>query len=219
MDSILLPFYFLKNSNMDIQEAKFVGSFPNLKTCPGGTLPEYAFIGRSNVGKSSLINMLTNRKGLAMVSKKPGKTMAINFFLINEEWHLVDLPGYGYAVRSKKMLKAFDKMIHDYMEFRKNLFCAFVLIDVNVPANKNDLGFINWLGKHEVPFVIVYTKTDRLPEKKMEDNVKEIQGEILKTWNELPQQFYTSAINKNGREEILEFIENINAQAQAIEGD
>lgn len=194
---------------MDINEAKFVGSFPNLKTCPKSKLPEFAFIGRSNVGKSSLINVLTNRKGLAMVSKKPGKTMALNFFLINEQWHLVDLPGYGYAVRSKKMLKEFDRMIHDYMELRQNLYCAFVLVDVNVPPQKRDLEFINWLGEHQVPFVLVYTKIDRPKPKEMEDNVEAFQEALLETWNELPQQFFTSANTGDGRDELLTFIENL----------
>lgn len=198
---------------MEITDAKFVGSFPNLKTCPKSKLPEYAFIGRSNVGKSSLINLLTGRKGLAMVSKKPGKTMALNFFKIDDAWHLVDLPGYGYAVRSKKMLAQFDKMIHDYMEFRPNLFCAFVLVDSNVPPQKHDLSFINWMGEHGVPFVIVYTKVDKIKESKLAPNVEAFQNALLETWNELPQQFYTSSNTGQGREELLSFIYSLNEQA------
>lgn len=191
---------------MEIKTAKFVGSFPKLKLCPKGKLPEYAFIGRSNVGKSSLLNMLTNRKGLAMVSKKPGKTMALNFFLINENWHLVDLPGYGYAVRSKKMLKQFDSMIHNYMQYRENLFCAFALVDANVPPQKKDIEFINWLGAHAVPFVIVYTKIDRLNEATLQQNVAAFREALLETWEELPQQFFTSSNTKTGKDEILKFI-------------
>lgn len=150
-----------------------------------------------------------------MVSKKPGKTMQMNFFLINEKWHLVDLPGYGYAVRSKKMLKGFDRMIHGYMEFRENMNCAFVLIDINVPPQKRDLEFINYLGEHGVPFVIVYTKIDRLKKNKLQEKVETIQSALLETWNELPQQFFTSSNTGEGREEILSFIEQINRQIQS----
>lgn len=195
---------------MEIKEVNYIGSFPTLGKCPPPKYPEFAFIGRSNVGKSSLINMLCKRKSIAHVSKKPGKTMSINYFLIDSSWYLVDLPGYGYAVRSKKMIKQFDRMINDYMSRRENLTCAFVLIDGNVPPQKKDLEFINWLGGIQVPFVIVYTKLDRLTKRRRKENIEAIQQALLETWNELPQQFHTSSDTGEGRDEIQNFIAEVN---------
>ena len=193
-----------------IHTAEYKASYPKVSKCPSTNLPEYAFIGRSNVGKSSLINMLTGRKELAKVSKKPGKTQMINYFYIDEKWHLVDLPGYGYAVASKKMRSKWSKMIENYMLHREELMCAFILLDANIPAQAIDIDFINWMGKNQIPFVLVYTKTDRLKKREVEGNVKRIQNELLKYWNELPQQFITSSNSGQGRDEILSFIKEVN---------
>ena len=187
-----------------------MGSFPTLDKCPEPRLPEFAFIGRSNVGKSSLINMLCVKKNLAHISKKPGKTQAINFYLINENWSLVDLPGYGYAVRSKGERKSFGEMITGYLDRRPTLQCAFVLLDSNVPPQKTDLEFLDWMGKKEIPFVIVFTKADRIKTQKEKANIGIIQKALKKHWNELPQQFITSAVQRQGREEILDFIDEVN---------
>ena len=200
---------------MEIQQAKYIGSFPTLAKCPEPGKPEFAFIGRSNVGKSSLINLLSNNSKLAHVSKKPGKTEAINFFEADGQWMLVDLPGYGYAVRSKGMKKSFKDMIYSYIENRISLACTFVLIDVNVPPQKNDIDFLNWLGEHAIPFVIVFTKTDRLSKRNLEINVENIRAALLEHWNELPQQFFTSAEKKEGREEITRFILQITESLSA----
>lgn len=187
-----------------------MGSFPTLDKCPEPRLPEFAFIGRSNVGKSSLINMLCVKKNLAHISKKPGKTQAINFYLINENWSLVDLPGYGYAVRSKGARKSFGEMITGYIIRRPTLQCAFVLLDSNVPPQKTDLEFLDWMGKNEIPFVIVFTKADRMKTQKEKANIGIIQKALKEHWNELPQQFITSAVQRLGREEILDFIDEVN---------
>ena len=202
---------------MEIKYAEFVGSFPTENQCPKASKPEYAFIGRSNVGKSSLINMLTGRKGLAKVSNTPGKTQTLNFFQIDAQWHLVDLPGYGYAKISKTKRFAWEKMIANYLKHRENLMCAFVLIDAYIPPQAIDVEFINWLGEMRVPFVIVYTKTDRIRggEEGRNKNIKAIQDEFLKYWNELPQQFITSSSDRTGRDEILSFIEELNQQFQS----
>ena len=195
---------------MEILSAAYMGSFPTLDKCPEPRLPEFAFIGRSNVGKSSLINMLCVKKNLAHISKKPGKTQAINFYLINENWSLVDLPGYGYAVRSKGERKSFGEMITGYLDRRPTLQCAFVLLDSNVPPQKTDLEFLDWMGKKEIPFVIVFTKADRMKTQKEKANIGIIQKALKKHWNELPQQFITSAVQRQGREEILDFIDEVN---------
>ena len=200
---------------LELKETKYIGSFPTLAKCPKPKLPEFAFIGRSNVGKSSLINMLSNNRKLAHVSKKPGKTEAINFFQVDQSWLLIDLPGYGYAVRSKGMKKSFKDMIYSYIEKRTALAVTFVLIDANVPAQKNDIDFLNWLGEHSIPFVIVYTKIDRMSKTVREKQIKLIQTELLEHWNELPQQFYTSSEKKLGREEILQFIRQVNESLPA----
>lgn len=178
--------------------------------CPEARLPEFAFIGRSNVGKSSLINMLAGKKGLAHVSKKPGKTQAINFYLINETWCLVDLPGYGYAVRSKVERKHFGSMITDYLLNRDTLQCAFVLVDANVPPQAIDLEFINWMGEKMVPFVLCFTKADKLKTQKQKGNIATIQNALKKHWNQLPQQFITSSVHRKGKKDILTFIDDVN---------
>ncbi|MEM6963264.1 MAG: ribosome biogenesis GTP-binding protein YihA/YsxC [Bacteroidota bacterium] len=202
---------------MDIKYADFVGSYPSLNGCPKSTFPEYAFIGRSNVGKSSLINMLTGRKGLAKVSNTPGKTQYINYFQINGSWYLVDLPGYGYARISKTKRAAWEKMIANYLKNRTNLMCTFVLLDAYIPPQSIDVEFINWLGEIRIPFVIVYTKTDRIRggEAGRNENIKAIQEELLKYWNDLPQQFISSSNDKVGRDDILKFIQDLNQDYQA----
>lgn len=192
---------------MDLHKVEYRGSFPNVNTCPADTRPEFAFIGRSNVGKSSLINMLTGRKAIAHTSKKPGKTQMINYFLVNQQWHLVDLPGYGYAKISKTTRKKWEKMIQDYLNKRMNLMVTFVLIDANVPPQKIDLEFIDWLGEMHLPFVLVYTKVDRLKPAEVEPNIKLFQDKMLENWEALPQQFISSANSGRGRQEILAFIE------------
>ncbi len=193
-------------------EVRYVGSFPSLTACPKDTKPEYAFIGRSNVGKSSLINMLTGRNSLAHVSKKPGKTQMINFFEVAKEWYLVDLPGYGYAKISKKKRREWEMMIEGYLQHRTTLACVLLLIDANIPAQKIDLEFMKWLGNKQIPFVLVYTKTDRLKPAEVDSHIERIQQGFLEEWSELPQQFITSSIKKGGREEILAFIDSINQQ-------
>jgi len=189
-----------------IHSSTFSSSHARVIQAPKGNRPEFAFIGRSNVGKSSLINMLTERKELARTSGTPGKTQLINYFLINNSWHLTDLPGYGYAKRSKKTRAKWENRTENYFRTREQMICAFVLIDSNVPPQKIDLEFVNWLGEHGVPFVIAFTKTDR---KKARDlvNVDAFKTSLLEYWEELPPLFLTSAVSTNGREEVLTFIE------------
>ena len=191
---------------MLVRKAEFVKSSPSLKECPKPDMPEYAFIGRSNVGKSSLINMLCMNGGLAKTSATPGKTRLINHYRINESWYLVDLPGYGYAKVSKKNRKDFNRTLFNYLVKRENLYCVFVLIDSRIPPQGNDMEFISHLGELQIPFAIVFTKTDKTTQKQVSDNTKLFKDEMLKTWEELPQCFYTSSATKRGREEILEFI-------------
>ncbi|PHN02951.1 ribosome biogenesis GTP-binding protein YihA/YsxC [Flavilitoribacter nigricans] len=193
---------------MDIHQADFVGSYPKPGLCPTDRRAEFAFIGRSNVGKSSLINMLCGRKSLAHVSNKPGKTQLLNYYLINEEWYLVDLPGYGYAKRSKKERRGFGKMINGYFLERSEMYCAFVLVDSNIPPQDIDVEFINWLGEHGIPFVLVYTKTDRLNQRTLDENLDKIRNKLLEYWTHLPQEFITSSRTGEGRDEVLTFIEN-----------
>ena len=195
---------------MNIKSATFVISNTDVRKCPEGNLPEYAFIGRSNVGKSSLINMLTNRKGLAMTSATPGKTLLINHFLINEEWHLVDLPGYGFAQRGMAQREQLRQIIESYILQREQLVCLFVLIDCRHPAQKIDLEFMEWLGENGVPFAIIFTKTDKISKGRLKENIKAYQETMLGTWEELPPILCSSSENKEGREEILDFIEQIN---------
>lgn len=197
---------------MEIKQADYIGSYVRLDKCPTDEKPEYAFIGRSNVGKSSLINSLVNRKELAKVSKKPGKTQTLNYFLVNEDWYLVDLPGYGYAKVSQSQRASWLKMIEYYLLKRKVLQCAFVLIDSNIPLQQIDLQFMNWLGEKQVPFAIVYTKCDRVSMAVLEKNLKGIRTELSKHWTQLPTQFRTSAVKGDGRTEILNFIDDINRQ-------
>ncbi|EGJ71113.1 GTP-binding protein engB [Bacteroides coprosuis DSM 18011] len=195
---------------MHINSANFVISNTEVKKCPTDGLPEYAFIGRSNVGKSSLINMLTNRKGLAMTSAKPGKTMLINHFLINEEWYIVDLPGYGYAKRNQKGQQQIKTIIEDYILERTAMTNLFVLIDCRLSPQQIDLEFIEWLGENNIPFSIVFTKGDKLTKNKLDSNVEAFLNELKKQWEELPPYFITSSEKRMGRDEMLNYIEQIN---------
>lgn len=189
-----------------IQEVHFIGSFPKWELCPQDQKPTYAFIGRSNVGKSSLINMLLNRTSVAHVSKKPGKTQALNYYLIEDSWYIADLPGYGYAVISKKERARWASMIEKFLVFNPNLICAFILLDLRHPLQQVDLDFINWMGERHVPFVIAYTKADKIKEAEVEQNHQVIQKELLKHWESLPQEFISSSNTRLGREAILDFI-------------
>ncbi|WP_195254068.1 ribosome biogenesis GTP-binding protein YihA/YsxC [Hoylesella timonensis] len=195
---------------MDITQAKFVLSSPNLGKCPTDQRIEYAFIGRSNVGKSSLINMLCNHQGLAKTSSTPGKTLLINHFLINNDWYLVDLPGYGYAKRSKKVQEEIQKLITTYLLHREQLVNVFVLIDVRHEQQKIDREFIDWLGLNEIPFTIIFTKADKLGTVKAKMNVDKWMGQLKDVWEELPKYFITSSEKKTGRQELLDYIDEIN---------
>ena len=196
---------------MVIKSAEFVISNSQVSKCPTTGLPEYAFIGRSNVGKSSLINMLTGRKGLAMTSQKPGKTQLINHFIINDAWYLVDLPGYGYARLSKDGREKLKKMIEDYALERKELICLFVLVDARHDPQKIDLEFIEWLGEEGVPFALVFTKADKLTKGKLAANIESYKARLRQQWEELPPLFITSSEEGLGREELLDYIDGINA--------
>ena len=195
---------------MNIKSATYIGSKPSVEQCPADKKAEYAFIGRSNVGKSSLINALTLRKNLALTSSTPGKTMCINHFLINDEWYLVDLPGYGYAQRSKKAVDKFQKMISDYVLKREQLICLFVLIDIRHEAQKVDLAFLNFLGSNGVPFAIVFTKAYKLATTKVKTTAAKYMEVLKEEWEELPPYFITSSASKLGREELLAYIDDIN---------
>lgn len=195
---------------MEIKSAEFVISNSNVKKCPEGDRPEYAFIGRSNVGKSSLINMLTNRKGLAMTSQKPGKTQLINHFLINDAWYLVDLPGYGFAQRGKEGRENIRRIIEDYILEREQLTNLFVLLDCRHEAQKIDLEFMEWLGENGIPFSIIFTKIDKLSRSRLQENIQKYQEKLLENWEELPPIFYSSSEKKEGKEEILDYIDQIN---------
>lgn len=197
---------------MKINTAEFVISNSEVSRCPDSKLPEYAFIGRSNVGKSSLINMITGRKSLAKTSGRPGKTQLINHFLINGTWHLVDLPGYGYAKVSKSAKKTFQKFITAYFEKREQMLCAFVLIDCRHEPQPIDMEFMQWLGEHQVPFCIIFTKADKLKPKALERNVDFYKTEMLQTWTEMPQYFVSSSESGMGKDEILGYIDSINQQ-------
>ena len=197
---------------MEVKTAEFVISAPVVNMCPADTKPEYAFIGRSNVGKSSLINMLCRNKKLAKTSTTPGKTLLINHFIINKEWYLVDLPGYGYAKRSKTEIAKLDRMIRGYILQRHQLVSVFVLVDVRLEPQAIDVEFINWLGQSGVPFCIVFTKADKLSQGKVNTNVEEYKRKLLETWEELPPYIVTSSENKQGRDELLEYIEKINKE-------
>lgn len=195
---------------MHIKTATFVVSNQDVSKCPKNNFPEYAFIGRSNVGKSSLINMLTNQKKLAKTSGRPGKTQLINHFLINEQWYLVDLPGYGYARVSKSSKKTFQKFITSYFKKRKQLVSAFVLIDLRHEPQQIDLNFMQWLGEHQIPFSIIFTKSDKLKPKAIERNILHYQSVLSEKWDELPQHFITSSTKFEGKDELLNYIDSIN---------
>lgn len=197
---------------MIIKTAEFLQSVTDWRKCPPTTLPEYAFIGRSNVGKSSLINMLVNNKKLAKTSTKPGKTQTINHFLINKNWYLVDLPGYGYASISKAMREKWQKMISDYLLKRENLQVIFVLIDSRLEPQKIDLEFISNLGEHGVPFSIIFTKTDKISVSKVQSNVQKFYNKLAEEWEEMPYRMLSSSETGKGKEEILNYIEQINIQ-------
>ena len=195
---------------MIIKSAEFVISNTDVKKCPASTLPEYAFIGRSNVWKSSLINMLTQRKGLAMTSQKPGKTQLINHFLINNEWHLVDLPGYGFARVGQSNRERLKSIIEDYILEREQLTNLFILLDCRHEPQKIDLEFIEWAGENGVPFALVFTKADKLSKGKLASNIEAYKQTLLESWEELPPIFITSSEAKEGRDELLNYIEDIN---------
>lgn len=197
---------------MEITSAEFVISNTDVKKCPTGVFPEYAFIGRSNVGKSSLINMLTARKGLAMTSATPGKTMLINHFLINQSWYLVDLPGYGYARRGQKGKSQIQRIIEDYILEREQMTNLFVLIDSRLDPQVIDIEFMGWLGEHGIPFSIVFTKGDKLKGGRLNTNIQQYLKKLKEQWEELPPYFVTSSENRMGRKELLDYIESINKE-------
>ncbi|WP_274475212.1 ribosome biogenesis GTP-binding protein YihA/YsxC [Mangrovimonas aestuarii] len=197
---------------MQIKSADFVMSNSDVAKCPKDFLPEYAFIGRSNVGKSSLINMLTQRRSLAKTSGRPGKTQLINHFIINKNWYLVDLPGYGYARVSKSAKKTFQKFITSYFSKRKQLVSAFVLVDIRHEPQTIDLEFMQWLGENMIPFSIIFTKADKLKPNAIERNVEAYKNTLLEFWEECPHYFITSSSKGIGRDEVLEFINGINIE-------
>ena len=197
---------------MEIKSAQFVISNTDYRLCPESDKPEYAFIGRSNVGKSSLINMLCNRKGLAMTSSRPGKTLLINHFLINDEWHLVDLPGYGYASTGKKMREKLKEIIEDYILYREQLTCLFVLLDCRHEPQKIDTEFLGWAGENDIPLAIVFTKTDKLSHLRFTENINNYKKALLEEWEELPPIFITSSEKRTGRAELLDYIGDINSK-------
>ncbi|MCG9879858.1 MAG: ribosome biogenesis GTP-binding protein YihA/YsxC [Bacteroidia bacterium] len=201
---------------MEISSAVYKTSSNSLKDCPKVDLPEYAFIGRSNVGKSSLINMLVQRKELARTSGTPGKTISMNFYCVNEEWNLVDLPGYGYAKRSKDLRSSWEKTLWNYLEKRDHLVNLFTLIDTRIEPQENDLNFINQLGEKGIPFSIVFTKLDKLKNAEAERNVERFKEKLLENWEELPPIYLTSALDKRGRVELLKDIQKMNKAFQKV---
>lgn len=202
---------------MDVKKARFVVSNSDVKKCPATGLPEYAFIGRSNVGKSSLINMLVSQKGLAMTSSTPGKTMLINHFIVNDSWYIVDLPGYGYARRGKEGREAIRRIIDSYVLGREDMTCLFVLLDCRHEPQKIDLEFIQFLGENGVPFALVFTKSDKISKGALERNVEAYKATLLETWEELPPIFCTSAEKYLGRDELLDYIDGINRSLRTSE--
>jgi GTP-binding protein len=199
---------------MEIKEAKFIISNTDIKLCPTDGKPEYAFIGRSNVGKSSLINMLLEKKDLAKTSGKPGKTQLINHFLVNQDWYVVDLPGYGYAKASKQSRYQWEKFISEYLTKRENLINIFVLLDARLEPQKIDLEFMTWCAEQELPFSMVFTKIDKLSSSGLQKNLAAYKKEMLKYWEELPPVFTTSAESKFGREKLLNYVQFINEQLE-----
>ncbi len=198
------------DETLTIQSARFIKSSPGFYELPEPNRPEYAFTGRSNVGKSSLINMLTGRKKLAKTSSTPGKTRIINHFLINESWYLVDLPGYGYARVSKNDREKWSVLLNQYLLKRANLMCVFVLVDSRIPPQKNDLAFLEFLGQNQIPFALVFTKADKLSKQQLKDNIQEYKKGLLQVWETLPPYFVTSAKEGTGKEDILAFIAETN---------
>ena len=198
-----------------VKTAEYIISNPDVASCPKSNLPEYAFIGRSNVGKSSLINMLCHNSKLAKTSQKPGKTLLINHFLINGEWHLVDLPGYGFAQAGQKQRETLKKMIERYCLLREQLVCLFVLVDCRHEPQKIDLEFINWLGENGVPFAIVFTKGDKLGKVRLKENVEAYKARLLEEWEELPPVFVTSSETGLGGEELTNYIEQLNEEVKS----
>lgn len=196
---------------MVIKSAEFVMSNSDVAKCPKSMLPEYAFIGRSNVGKSSLINMLTGRKSLAKTSGRPGKTQLINHFLINKNWYLVDLPGYGYARVSKSSKKVFQKFITQYFGLREQLVSGFVLVDIRHKPQPIDLEFMQWLGENGIPFSIIFTKADKLKPKAIENHIEDYKSILLETWEEMPNYFITSSSKGIGKDDVLEYIDTLNS--------
>lgn len=197
---------------MDIFHSKYISSHTKVSQCPAGDRPEYAFIGRSNVGKSSLINMICDNKSLAKISGQPGKTQTINYYDIDESWYLVDLPGYGYARIAQRTRQVWRDMISSYFTSRPNLQCAFLLIDSCIPPQEKDIEFANWMGENRVPFVIVFTKHDKKKSSKNKNFFQDFKKVFLEHWNEMPQSFITSSKKKTGRASLLEFIETLNEQ-------
>ncbi len=193
---------------MNITTAEFLMSNTDYNKCPKPDKPEFAFIGRSNVGKSSLINMLTNNKNLAKTSAKPGKTQLINHFIINKEWYLVDLPGYGFAKVAKNTRQRFTRLIYNYIEHRPNLVCLFVLIDSRHEPQAKDTEFMEWLGINGIPFSIIFTKADKLSKRQLNENIAAYTEKMLETWEEMPHYLVSSSTSKLGKEEILNYIEN-----------
>ena len=200
---------------MKIKSAEFIMSNSDVEKCPKSRLPEYAFIGRSNVGKSSLINMLTSRKSLAKTSGRPGKTQLINHFLINKNWHLVDLPGYGYARVSKSSKKTFQKFITQYFALREQLVTAFVLVDIRHDPQPIDLEFMQWLGENGIPFSIIFTKADKLKPMAIERHVADYKNVLLETWEFMPKHFITSSSNGVGQEDVLGYIDGLNESMES----
>ena len=198
---------------MKINTAEFIISNSEVAKCPKDIIPEYAFIGRSNVGKSSLINMLTNQKSLAKTSSRPGKTQLINHFKINNNWFLVDLPGYGYAKVSKKTKNIFQKFITDYFEKREQLVCAFVLIDIRHEAQKIDIEFMSYMGESEIPFCIIFTKADKISKTKIDSHIAAYKKQMhANNWSEMPPYFVTSSTESTGKEDVLSYIDSINQE-------
>ncbi len=195
---------------MVIKSARFITSRITLADCPAPAFPEYAFIGRSNVGKSSLINCLVNKKELARTSSTPGKTQSLNFFIVNENFYITDLPGYGFAQASKEARKKWEAIISEYVLERKNLVCLFVLIDSRIPPQPIDLEFLEWVGKNEVPFAIVFTKSDKMNRNGLQKHFDAFCEKFLRQWEELPPYFFTSSIKKEGREDLLSYIDSLN---------
>jgi GTP-binding protein len=200
---------------MEIRKAEFLISNTEVRLCPSNGLPEYAFIGRSNVGKSSLINMLTNRKGLAKTSSRPGKTLLINHFVINDDWYLVDLPGYGFASTGKSMRDKLKKLIENYILFREELTCLFVLLDCRHQPQQIDLEFMEWLGVSGIPFSVVFTKADKLSKSRLKENLDAYQSKLAEQWEELPPIFVTSSDKAEGRTEVLGYIDAINQELKS----